>query len=44
METPQKNNRWKKLVIKYGIWGIVFFIVKGTISTILILFGLKSIF
>jgi hypothetical protein len=43
METTTKNARWKKMLKKYGIWGIVFFVVKGTISTILIILGLDSL-
>lgn len=43
METPAKTSRWKKMLTKYGIWGIVFFVVKGTISTILIILGLDSL-
>lgn len=34
----EKTPKWKVLLKKFGIGGIIFFTVKGTISTILIYF------
>ncbi|SHG02651.1 hypothetical protein SAMN05443633_109120 [Chryseobacterium arachidis] len=34
----KKTSRWKKLVKKFGIGGIIFFTVKGIISSTLIYF------
>ncbi|MEG2079370.1 hypothetical protein [Chryseobacterium sp.] len=31
----KKNSKWKQLVKKFGVWGIVFFTVKGIITTTL---------
>ncbi|MCU7616521.1 hypothetical protein NZ698_04875 [Chryseobacterium sp. PBS4-4] len=36
--TEEKNSRWKKMLKKFGIWGIVFFTVKGIITSTLIYF------
>jgi hypothetical protein len=34
----KKNSKWKRLVKKFGIGGIIFFTVKGIISSTLIYF------
>jgi hypothetical protein len=34
----KKSSRWKRLVKKFGIGGIIFFTVKGIISSTLIYF------
>jgi len=34
----EKNSRWKRMLKKFGIWGIVFFTVKGIITSTLIYF------
>lgn len=34
----EKNSKWKKMLKKFGIWGIVFFTVKGIITSTLIYF------
>lgn len=38
VDEEKKDPRWKKLVKKFGIGGIIFFTVKGIISTTLIYF------
>lgn len=37
-DAENKSSRLKRLVKKFGIWGIAFFTVKGIISTALIYF------
>jgi hypothetical protein len=34
----EKNSRWKKMLKKFGIGGIIFFTVKGIITSTLIYF------
>ncbi|MGC4129823.1 MAG: hypothetical protein QM564_09800 [Bergeyella sp.] len=34
----EKSNRWKKMLKKFGIGGIIFFSVKGIITSTLIYF------
>ena len=36
--TGEKKSRWKKLLKKFGIGGIIFFTVKGIITSTLIYF------
>jgi len=37
-QSTKKNTYWKKILKKFGIWGIVFFTVKGIITSTLIYF------
>ncbi|AZA54836.1 hypothetical protein [Chryseobacterium sp. G0201] len=37
-EEQKKNSKWKSLVKKFGIGGIIFFTVKGIITSTLIYF------
>jgi hypothetical protein len=37
-EELKKNSKWKSLVKKFGIGGIIFFTVKGIITSTLIYF------
>ena len=37
-EEEKKNSKWKSLVKKFGIGGIIFFTVKGIITSTLIYF------
>lgn len=37
-KTTENTSKWKKWVAKFGIGGIIFFTVKGIISTTLIYF------
>lgn len=37
-EEVKKNSKWKSLVKKFGIGGIIFFTVKGIITSTLIYF------
>ncbi len=37
-KTSQKTSKWKQWVKRFGIGGIIFFTVKGTITSILIYF------
>lgn len=36
--TPENTSRWKKMLKKFGIGGIIFFTVKGIITSTLIYF------
>lgn len=38
VDEEKKSSKWKKLVKKFGIGGIIFFTVKGIISSTLIYF------
>ncbi|MFY1046364.1 hypothetical protein [Chryseobacterium sp. GP-SGM7] len=41
-QNAEKSTRWKKMLKKFGIWGIVFFTVKGIITSTLIYFMGKN--
>ncbi len=36
--TEEKNSRWKRMLKKFGVAGIIFFTVKGIITSTLIYF------